>query len=57
MPEITIEVPKDLKDLVPETGKAIYVEALKEVAFKRMSYNKMQLEELKEKGWGTGIIK
>ncbi|MCG2776352.1 MAG: hypothetical protein L6406_11780 [Desulfobacterales bacterium] len=49
MPEITIEVPKDLKDLVPETGKAIYVEALKEVAFKRMSYNKMQLEELKEK--------
>ncbi len=31
MPEVTIEVSKDIKDLVGETGKAIYIETLKEV--------------------------
>jgi hypothetical protein len=41
MPEVTIEVSKDIKDLVGETGgKAIYIETLKEVAFKRMDYSK-----------------
>ena len=49
MLEVTIEVPKDINDLVGEAGKAIYIEALKEVAFKRMSYSKRELEDLKEK--------
>lgn len=49
MPEVTIEVPKDINDLVGEAGKAIYIETLKEVAFKRMSYSKRQLEDLKKK--------
>jgi hypothetical protein len=49
MPEVTIEVPKDINDLVGEAGKAIYIETLKEVAFKRMSYSKRQLEDLTEK--------
>jgi len=49
MPEVTIEVPKDIKDLVGEAGKAIYIETLKEVAFKRMAYSKKDLEDLKKK--------
>ena len=50
MPEMTIEVPQDLKDLVAGAcSNAIYIEALKEVAFKRMSYNKKQLNELRSK--------
>ena len=49
MPEVTIEVPKDINDLVGEAGKAIYIETLKEVAFKRISYSKRQLEDLTEK--------
>jgi bacterioferritin (cytochrome b1) len=49
MSQITIEVPKDIVDLVGEAGKAIYVETLKEVAFKRMAHSKSQLEELRKK--------
>ncbi len=36
MVEITIKVPKNIKNVINETSEAIYVEALKEVAFKRM---------------------
>ncbi|MDZ7696492.1 MAG: hypothetical protein U5R49_06060 [Deltaproteobacteria bacterium] len=49
MPEVIIEVSKDIKDLVGEAGKAIYVETLKEVAFKRLRYSKRELEDLKKK--------
>ena len=49
MAEITIDVPMAIKELVAETGKAIYVEALKEVAAKRIAYTQQQLEDLKEK--------
>ncbi len=49
MVEITVKVPKDIKDIIAETSETIYVEALKEVAVKRMSHTQRQLEELKEK--------
>jgi len=49
MVEITVKVPKDIKDIVAETSEAIYVEALKEVAVKRASYTQQQLEELRKK--------
>jgi hypothetical protein len=49
MPEVIIEVSKDIKDIVGEAGKAIYIETLKEVAFKRMAYSKRELEDLKKK--------
>jgi len=49
MPEVTIEVSKDINDLVGEAGKAIYIETLKEVAFKRKAYSKRELEDLKKK--------
>ena len=48
MPEVTIEVSKDINDLVGEAGKAIYIETLKEVAFKRKAYSKRKLEDLKK---------
>jgi hypothetical protein len=47
MVEITVKVPKDIKDIIAETSETIYVEALKEVAVKRMSYTHQQLEELR----------
>lgn len=49
MAEISLEIPNDLKELVQDTDQALYVEALKEVAFKRMSYNQKRLRELQEK--------
>lgn len=49
MVEITVKVPKDIKDIIAETSETIYVEALKEVAVKRMSHTQQQLEELKGK--------
>ena len=49
MVEITIKVPKNIKDVINETSEAIYVEALKEVAFKRMTYTQQQLNELRTK--------
>jgi len=49
MAEITIDVPKDIKELVAETGKAIYVEALKEVAARRIAYTQQQLDDLRKK--------
>ncbi len=49
MIEITVKVPKDLKDIVSSTGETLYVEALNQVAFKRISYLQKQIEELKEK--------
>ena len=49
MAEISIQIPNDIKELVQETDQALYVEALKEVAFKRMSYNQKRLQELQDK--------
>ena len=49
MVEITIKVPKNIKNVINETSEAIYVEALKEVAFKRMAYTQQQLNELRTK--------
>jgi FtsZ-binding cell division protein ZapB len=49
MIEITVKVPKNVKDIVSPMGETLYVEALNEVAFKRISYLQKQIEELKEK--------
>ena len=49
MIEITVKVPKDLKDIVSSTGETLYVEALNQVAYKRISYLQKQIEELNEK--------
>ena len=49
MSQVSIEVPEDIVDLVGEAGKAIYVETLKEVAFKRMGQRKRELQDLKKK--------
>jgi len=49
MSQVSIEVPEDIVDLVGEAGKAIYVETLKEVAFKRMDQRKRELQDLKKR--------
>ena len=49
MVEITVKIPEDLKDIAAGADETIYVEALKEVARKRMSDSKKRLKELKEK--------
>jgi hypothetical protein len=47
--EITIKIPKDIEDIIADTSETIYVEALKEVARRRMSYSQRQLKELRKK--------
>mgnify|MGYP006310276499 CR=1 FL=1 len=49
MIEITVKVPKDLRDIVSSTGETLYVEALNQVAFKRISYLQKQTAELNQK--------
>lgn len=49
MAEITVKIPEDIKDIVADTGETIYVEALKEVARKRMSHTQRRLKELNGK--------
>jgi hypothetical protein len=44
MIEITVKVPKDVRDIVTAAGETIYVEALNQVAFKRISYLQKQLK-------------
>ncbi len=49
MAEVTIKIPEDIKDMISETSETIYVEALKEVAHKRMSYMQRRLKDLRKK--------
>jgi len=49
MVEVTVKIPEDLKDIVTATNESIYVEALKEVARKRMSSNQRRLKYLRKK--------
>ncbi len=49
MVEITVKIPEDLKDITAGTDETIYVEALKEVARKRMADSQKRIRELKEK--------
>lgn len=49
MVEVKIKIPEDIKDIIDETSETIYVEALKEVARKRISYTQKRLKDLKKK--------
>ncbi len=49
MSEVTVKVPEAIKDIISETSETIYVEALKEVARKRISYTQKRIEELEQK--------
>jgi len=46
--EVTIKIPEAIKDIVEGMGETIYVEALKELASKRISQSKIRLKELKK---------
>ena len=47
MIEISVKVPKDIRDIVTAAGETIYIEALSKVDFKRVSYIQKQLEGIK----------
>jgi FtsZ-binding cell division protein ZapB len=49
MIEVTVKVPKDVKDIISSTSETLYVEALNQVSFKRIAYLQKQIEEFKEK--------
>jgi len=49
MIEVTVKVPEHISDIVSETGHALYVEALNEVAGKRLSHTRKRLDNLKKK--------
>ncbi len=49
MVEVTVRVPEDIKDIISETIETIYVEALKEVARKRISSIQRRLKQLRRK--------
>jgi hypothetical protein len=49
MIEITVKVSKDIKEIISSTGETIFVEALNEVAFKRIAYLQKQIQECKDK--------
>jgi len=46
MIEVTVKVPEYVSDIVSETGQALYVEALNEVAGKRLSHTRKRLDDL-----------
>ncbi len=48
MVEITINIPKDISDILGETSQALYVEAIKEVAAKRLTNVHKRLSDLKD---------
>jgi len=47
--EVTIKIPEAIKDIVEGMSETIYVEALKEVAGKKISHSQRRLKELREK--------
>ena len=49
MAEVTIKIPEAIKNIIEGMSETIYVEALKEVALKRMSYSEKRFKELREK--------
>ncbi|NUO09126.1 MAG: hypothetical protein HUU08_10675 [Candidatus Brocadia sp.] len=49
MAEVTVKVPKEIKDLIADTSETIYIEALKEVARKKISSTQKRLKELRKK--------
>ena len=49
MAEVTIKIPKDIKDLIADTNETIYAEAIKALARKRMSSTQKRLKELEKK--------
>ena len=49
MAEVTIKIPDDIKDILGETNEMIYVEAVKEIARKKITYVQRRLKEMRKK--------
>ncbi len=49
MIEVCVKIPKDLNDIISEAGTGLYVEALKEVAGRRLGYTENRINEFRHK--------
>jgi uncharacterized protein with HEPN domain len=49
MVEITIRIPEELRDIISDTGEDIYVEAIREVAKRKLADLERQLKSLLKK--------
>ncbi|OGP12085.1 MAG: hypothetical protein A2056_00500 [Deltaproteobacteria bacterium GWA2_42_85] len=49
MAEVTIKIPDDIKDILGEINEMIYVEAVKEIARKKITYVQRRLKEMRKK--------
>lgn len=49
MAEVTIKIPDNVREFVAGTNETIYVEAIKEVARKKIPYTQKHLKELRKK--------
>ena len=49
MAEVTIKVPRDIKNIVGEIDEPIYVEAIKAIAQKKLVQKQKKLKELQKK--------
>ncbi len=45
--EVTVKVPKEIGDIIAETSQTLYIEAMKEVVAKRLTYTQQRLKNLK----------
>jgi len=48
MAEVTVKIPRDIKDILEGISETIYVEALKETARKKVPANQRRLNELRK---------
>lgn len=49
MAQVTIKIPKDIKDILKEINEPIYVEAIKTIAQKKLIQKQKELKELHRK--------
>ncbi|MEE4356648.1 MAG: hypothetical protein V2I97_09265 [Desulfococcaceae bacterium] len=49
MIDVCVKIPKELNDIIGDTNSTLFVEALKEVAGKRIGHAEKRLDEFREK--------
>lgn len=48
MVEVTVKIPEELKDIISDTDEAIYIEAIKEVAKRKLTNMEIKIKSLLE---------
>jgi len=49
MAEVTLKIPEDIKDIIEETSETIYVEAIKDIARKKIVIMQKRLKDIRKK--------